>query len=234
MKKPQANDKFYPDKSYRYFPGVAIIHGMLDDAFQQQLETITHAMKQSSLFDSFVFLKPASYHMTVADLITYKHLQSNGIYQHFPLKDANRISQLDAHVQDVLGKTTFPLDITMVPVKITSRKVLLEPKTDEDAEKLKDFRAMLYEKLKIEPNGNYQFHVSLTYRLYELSEDQRAELDAYLETLNEEYLKQLKPLHVKHAELMAFNDMAEFRNIERGRDCLGVCQTKKEISDKTM
>lgn len=117
----------------------------------------------------------------------------------------------------------------MVPVKITSRKVLLEPKTDEDAKKLKDFRTMIYEKLKIEPNQHYQFHISLTYRLHEVSDSTRTELDAYLETLNKEYLKQLKPLHIRQAVLMAFNDMAEFHNIETGRDKLGVCQARSVI-----
>ncbi len=230
MTKPQANDKFYSSKRYKFFPGIAIVHMIDDPVLINQLKAIAQSMHASGCFSHYVFLPEKTYHMTVADLITYKDLQTNGMFSDFPYKHETSLKAIDAYVKRVLGQSKFQLDVRMKPKKITSRKIVLTPASRDDERKLHDFRNKVYKTLHIEPDPRYQFHISLTYRLHALNDKDQVAMDVFLDSINARYLTLLPTVVVKTAELVAFNDMADYRNIELGRHNLGV--SEPESSEK--
>ncbi len=216
--------KFKKDKSYEYFPGNTIIHFIKNSSQIQILTEIQNEMSQYPLFNKFVLLPTDSYHMTVCDLLTYADLFSNERYTNFKHKNLSHILDIDNQIYRDLGKEFFELHITMVPVAIQSKKIVLRPKSKEDEMKLVEFREFISKKIGFTINPNYTFHISLAYQLQELTPNEKSEMDYILSKLNEKYLSSLGDIIIDEAVLALFNDMSEYRAYSYGRDSLGVAE----------
>lgn len=219
--------KFNIDKKYKYFPGLSIIKTFDDEELIRQIITIKKEMENFKYFQKFVFLPEDSYHMTVCDLVTFNDLNTNINYKDFPLKDETDYDLIDKYVFNTLQNEEFGLDVKMKPIKITSTKIMLSPKTEEDRLTLDNFRKKVYDKLNLLFNESYKFHISLTYKLIELSENEKNELGLYLDTLNKKYLDKISDIKIDIANLVVFNDMSEFRKLSKGRENLG--RYKKDL-----
>ena len=210
-------DKFNEDKSYKYFPGVAIIHFIRDEGTRNFLKKVVKEMKQSNLFDKYVFLPKSSYHSTISDLLTYNDLKLNPIFNNFPLNEESKESVIDNFVSKSLKNSSFNLNVKMNVTKITARKVHLEPATEVDRGVLNDFRMKIANILNIPFDENYKFHISLSYKLEHLSGKEQMEIDNFLIKLNELDLDKFNVIYVDVCELVTFNNMSEFININEGR-----------------
>lgn len=216
--------KFNKDKSYKYFPGTAIIHFIDQEEINQFIIKVKKSMEESKLFDKFIFLPEDSYHMTVCDLVTYSNMFEKSTFQDFKFKASNDYEKMDKYIIEKLGKINFDLNIQMVVDKITKKQIRLRPKSIKDSSKLTEFRAKVYETLKIRMKPDYKFHISINYQLYNLDEELESEIDDYLLVLNEEVVKTLPILEVNKATLVAFNDMSTFRDLSLGRKKLGMVE----------
>lgn len=211
-------EKFNADKTYKYFPGNTIIQ-FIDDI--DPIINIKETLVKSNLFDKFVFLPNASYHMTVCDLITFNDLKTNPAFSEFVFKEENAIDIIDKKIIDTFKKEVFNLNIEMKPVKIKAKQILLKPNTKEDEDKLKEFRNNIQELLKIKLNPNYNFHISLSYQLKKLTDDEQQQIDEFLEDLNADHLSNIGTIKIDQPILAAFNDMYEYRLLSKGRKELG-------------
>jgi len=221
MHKLKSHNKFNLDKSYKYFPGLTIIKLFNDEDLIKLIISLKRDMEQSGYFNKFVFLPEDSYHMTVCDLITFNDLKTNKNFKRFPLKNETNIDLIDQYVYKLLKSDEFVLNVKMKLVKITSRKIHLQPKTKEDNLKLKLFRKKICEKLKIKLSDSYIFHISLTYRLFDLTVDEKEKLNSFLDTLNSKYINKFSDIDIDIANLAIFNDMSEYRKLLMGRKKLG-------------
>ena len=210
-------EKFYKNKEFKYFPGNTIIH-ILDNREQIKIISgIREEMESNPLFKKFIFLPAESYHMTVCDILTYQTMSE----EHLTIKD---ICTVDRKIASVLGHTSYDLNIKMIPKKIKAKKIVLEPKTEADAKKLADFRALVAEKTGIQLPTDYTFHISLAYQLMELTERESSEMDKFLIYLNQKYLHLIEEIDVKKADFVLFNDMYAYGLFENGRSLLGVAK----------
>ncbi|XMB72020.1 DUF1868 domain-containing protein [Mycoplasmatota bacterium WC30] len=213
----KSQDKFYEDKSYKYFPGVAIIHFIQDKKIKKLLMQVVSEMKQSNLFDKYVFLPESSYHSTISDLLTYNDLNRNTSFKTFPLKEELDESIIDSYVRDLLKNSKFNINVNMNITKITARKVRLEPATEEDRLILNNFRMKIANLLNISFDINYKFHISLGYQLEHRTDEERLKISEFLLYLNKFYLKSFTTLNIGICDLVVFNNMSEFINIDKGR-----------------
>lgn len=233
MKKLKSHDKFEMDKTYRYFPGIAIIKPFDEASLVSLLIRIRESMKASGCFDKYVFLPASSYHMTVCDIITVKDLRTNPMFSDFELKNETDLSTIDNYVYDQLKGEEYFLDVKMKAVRITAKKIVLEPKTKTDKETLNAFRKKVYRSLNIEMEENYQFHISLAYRLNRLTQEELNSRNTTLKRINQTFISEFGDVTIDSAHLVAFNDMSCFRRISEGRANLGnYCETEM-VSDNT-
>lgn len=204
----KSHEKFNLDKTYKYFPGVAIIHFVKDNNFLELLSALKDDMIQSNLFDKYVFLPKSSYHMTLSDLLTYNQ-------SHLAEED-----NMDKYVYKKLCQDLFEINVWMEITRISARKVHLISKTKEDKRVLDEFRKVVSKKFNIHFDDTYKFHISLSYLLENRTEEEKNEIKIFLERLNKNYLNTFNPILINIGELVVFNDMAEFKNIKDGRSTL--------------
>lgn len=218
--------KFYSNKSYRYFPGCAIIKFLTNPEQIKIIIDLKREMEESGKFEKFIFLPENSYHMTVSDLVTYCNMHENDFFANFIFKEETNFDKIDQKIMDVLKQEFFQLNVKMVPEKIIAKQIRLQPKTKEDQEKLIQFRRKIHELLGLKMNEGYKFHISLTYQLFEITEEEKQDIDRFLQVLSQKYLGLLKEFEIDIATLVAFNDMAEYKLLSGGRVNLGVTQDK--------
>lgn len=213
--------KFNIDKTFKYFPGNTVIHVINDLNVIKTITEISNEFIDSNLFEKFVFLPIRSYHMTVCDLITFNDLSTNPHFSEFIFKDEQTIEDIDHKIKKYLQTEEFELNVNLIPVEIKAKQILLKPKTKQDELKLNAFRSNLEEKLKIKLNPNYNFHISLSYQLEQLSTLEQLQIDELLEIVNDKYLRSIGTINVNKPILAVFNDMYEYRLLSKGRKGLG-------------
>jgi hypothetical protein len=210
--------KFHADKTYKYFPGVAIIHFISNPRIKYLLSKMSKEMKDSTLFNKYVFLPEESYHSTISDLLTYNDLSTNPTFKSFPLKEESKFSVIDKFVLQQMQNSTFNLNINMRISEITDRKVRIEPKTEEDKRKLDKFRFKVANGINIPFDDSYQFHISLTYQLFHRTESEKNQIGNFLNNLNEKYLNSFGSFNIDIVDLVIFDSMKEFKNITMVRE----------------
>lgn len=221
MRKFTSHQKFNEDKTYRYFPGISIAKMFGDHQLVKLIAEVKEDMERSGHFEQFVFLPKSSYHMTICDLLTYNDLDTNLKFKEFELKNEKDPLRLDRYVSALLGTEEFPLNVVMKVKAIKERKLSLIPYSEEDATKLAQFRKRMGETLKIFMDPGYQFHISLSYQLFSLDENEQRALGHFMCELNDKYLHRFTKIAIDTATLVAFNDMYQFREPSLGREDLG-------------
>lgn len=214
-------EKFKENKIYRYFPGSTIIHFINNERQIKVLESIRDEMNNFEIYKKFCLLPVESYHMTVCDIVTYKDITSNEMFNTFKYRLAKTIDEADKLIYNELEDILVDLNITMIPAKIKSKKIVLKPKTEDDKLKLENFRKEVSSRLGFSLPENYTFHISLAYQLQELTDYEQEELDKFLEYLNYKYLADIKEIKVDEINYTIFNDMSEYGLLENGRINLG-------------
>lgn len=213
--------KFNKDKSYAYFPGNTIIHFIDNQEQVKLLSTIRDEMEQCPLFEKFILLPKTSYHMTVCDILTYFDLLTHERFADFKHKQLRKIADIDRQVLEDLRTSRFDLNVTMIPVEIKAKRVALKPKSKEDEESLRAFREAVSQRIGFKLDPKYTFHISLSYQLQELSEEEKTQMDYVLQKLNEKYLSSFGEIKVRFADFTVFNDMSAYGLYEGGREDLG-------------
>lgn len=203
--------KFNKDKTFKYFPGCSIVNNFDNVDLIENISKIKDEMKESNLFNKYVFLPKSSYHMTISDLFTYHDL---GLF-----KEEEMIKK-DSEVIELLKDLNFNLNIEMVLVEITPRKLILKPKTELDLNIINEFRKEVFKRLDI-LNKDYVFHISISYKLIEVNDHEKDLIDKYLKKLFEKHKDNFNSIKINVPTLVAFNDMSEFRDLKLGRKNLG-------------
>lgn len=213
--------KFNEDKTYKYFPGSSIVKMLDDKKTLDNIYSIVDDMKKSNLFEKFVFLPTNSYHMTVCDLVTYLDILENENYLNLVIDKNQKYEMIDSDILNKLKDYDFNLNVEMKVVEINYKQILLSPNTENDSKTIRQFREYIYNTLGIKIKDNYNFHISLTYKLFELNETEKNDIKKFLEKLNAKYLNKFDKIRIDKPTLVAFNDMSDFRKICKGREGLG-------------
>lgn len=213
--------KFKKDKTYEYFPGNTIIHFLNNPKQINILREITTEMNNNKLFKNFCLLPVDSYHMTVCDILTYNDLFLHERFKNLNFGNLRNIEVIDKKVLEMLGEELFNLNILMQPQRIKAKRIELKPKTENDKLKIEQFRKFVAENVGFILPENYTFHISLSYQLMKLTDNEKEEMNTFLNKLNDKYLNVIGDVIVDKAFFTLFNDMSDYGMLKDGRLNLG-------------
>jgi hypothetical protein len=175
--------KFHEDGSVRHFPGNTIICTIDEDnpAYARLIE-VSESVKALSCSGKFTLLPPSSYHMTVIQGVCEEErkpeLWSRYLSLDTPLEETDRFFM--EKWQDIGIPEGFEMKFNYFHTDGTALTINLIPQTQKTANELKTFRDEVAEKLGLRfPNhDDYKFHISIGYKLYELTEEEEHELQS--------------------------------------------------------
>ncbi len=168
--------KFNKDGSVRTFPGNTVISKITPDMpvykglveIQDRLEALDSAGR-------YGFLPPSSFHMTViegvCDQVRDSAKWSSMLPLDMPLEDVTRF------VLEHYRKLSPPRSLRMRINRASFARLLLiilEPADDATAQALRKFRDQFANEtgIRFKNHDTYTFHISLAYRLIEMTEEQ--------------------------------------------------------------
>jgi hypothetical protein len=205
--------KFELDKSMKYFPGVSIVHNIKNDETKDLIKVVLNELKKTSFANKLIFLPEDSYHMTLADIITYNLLddfKSNVV-------KFDTIDHTDRLICQLLENMDMLLNVNMFVDYIDQNAIFLEPKTVDDRKKLESFRREVFLLLGMKYDTSYKFHISLGYTLKDLEHGDLLELEYVRTKIYPIIKKEDIEIPIPDAELTFFEDMSQFTNCKYGR-----------------
>lgn len=204
------------------FPGYSVITPPWQDdrensALYAHLEACQQELLQE-LGESFAPVPPASFHLTVADLIW------DSGYRNAVKENPNFERQLQASIADSFeqyGKSDIPqspdrwqvLGLILFPRALA---VGLVPNSEETYERMSQLRRSIYQNpsvvaLGIEQQYYFTAHITLGYFIQVPSDSERDRLASLLSTFNDRWLEmEAQVLTLDRVELRKFKDMTCF------------------------
>lgn len=205
--------KFHADGRLRYFPGNTIVsHTAHLEPLQSHLIWIQDQYKTLSFAESKLsFLPPSSFHMTffelLCDQVRKPEFWSTKLALDAPLEETDRF------FADVLRDFEFPQQIHMCVKDLHLTTIGLRPQSEEHEAYLRAKRDELAAVTGVrQPNHDrYGFHISLSYLLIQLTQDEKDEFESFRQRLLPEVQERLGTFTLKTPEYVLFRDMGEFR-----------------------
>ncbi len=206
--------KFHADGTARLFPGNTIICFVAPESpVGQAAIAFQEAVRQTAFGSAFTLLPPASFHMTVMELLCDQVRAPERWSAQLPL-DAP-LAQTDDFFLARVPAIPAPERLAMQVVGLFHRDNLmltLQPADGATAEALRSYRAAVAAAtgVRFPDHDTYGFHISLAYRLLQLDAAQE-------EGLNELFAASLPRLQAAGASialpppvLTGFDDMTRF------------------------
>lgn len=205
--------KFHADGSVRAFPGNTIICFMSPDSHTyQRVEWLQTEMKQLPFAHKFSFLPPSSFHMTVMELLCDQVRVAERWSAALPLEAP--LTEMDAYFMARVPQIAPPANIRMrfKGVSQHSLALYLEPADEETAVSLRTYRQAVSEKtaVRFADHDTYQYHISIAYRLYHLTDAEEAALEAQVHAANQILHKHFGLFQPPPPQLTFFDDMFAF------------------------
>jgi hypothetical protein len=204
------------------FPGYTAITPPAEEepenlAFYKNLNLCQQQLKQLTLdSDLIVPLPPASFHLTLADLIwdsAYRYANENS---EFEVELRDRIAQTFQQCQQSMTQKN-PIRWQMLGLTVMPRAVgvCLVPKDEGSYEQILKFRRTIYQNpnliaLGIEQQYHFTAHITLGYFGNVSPNLDRDRLSNTLSQLNQQWLEMPQELWVRRAELRKFDDMTRY------------------------
>ena len=217
QKRPEGGRQAVP------FPGYTVITPPAQEeksqnlAFYKNLNVCQQQLNQLPLESGLIVpLPPASFHVTLADLIwdsAYRYANENS---EFEVQLRYAIAQIFGQCQQSTTQTN-PIRWQMLGLTVMPRAVgvCLVPKDETSYEQILKFRRAIYQNpsltaLGIEQHYHFTAHITLGY-FGDISPNlDRDRFASTLSELNQQWLENLPELWIHRAELRKFDDMTHF------------------------
>ncbi|TBL80660.1 DUF1868 domain-containing protein [Paenibacillus thalictri] len=207
--------KFHEDGSVRYFPGNTIICPIgPDNEVYAKLVKAAERFGQLSCAPCFTMLPSSSYHMTVIQGVCEEdrkpQLWSSFLPLDVPLEAADRFFR--EKWQAVRVPDGFAMTFDYLHTDGVALTVNLQPNTAADAQSLRRFRDEVSEQfgLRFPDHDVYRFHISLGYRIAELTGREEEELLRFKQHMEAEWSEQFGVYRSAPPQLVFFKDMFKF------------------------
>ncbi|MBE9210377.1 DUF1868 domain-containing protein [Nostoc sp. LEGE 06077] len=223
----QESSKFQPHSGTRQaaaFPGYTLITPTADDApensaFYEKLATYQQQILQLPVnHNLLVPLPPASFHLTLADLIwDHAYLDACEKNPQFEEELRSCCAEIFQQYQQSITSGTNPIYWQMLGLVVMPRAlgVCLVPKNESCYEQIIQFRRKIYQNPKlialgIEQHYHLTAHITLGY-FGDISSDlDRNKLSDLLADLNQQWLEDSPEFLVHRVELRKFDDMTHY------------------------
>jgi hypothetical protein len=212
---PVVGQKFNKDGSLRYFPGSTIICDLSNsEAVLSELIWAQDRFRKLPFAHKFGFLPPASFHMTVFDLICDQVRDEQHWSSLLPLDMP--LETADETLRGLVSKAHPPANFVMQYTACFMRTVIgieLRPANDDVATLLRQYREEVSQLTGIRfPNfDTYKFHISLAYYLVRLSPEEDEALKEVRMEVDARLTKTLQTINTGMPKFTLFNDMGAFK-----------------------
>ncbi|MEH2025358.1 DUF1868 domain-containing protein [Nostoc sp.] len=223
----QESSKFQPYSGLRQavsFPGYTLITPPAEEesqnsAFYAKLEVFQQELLQLPVNrDLIVPLTPASFHLTLADLIwDGAYLDTCEKNPKFDQELHSCLAEMFQQYQQLMTNRSHPIKWQMLGLILMPRAVAvcLVPKDEGCYEEIIKFRRTIYQNPKlialgIEQHYHFTAHVTLAYFGEVSSELDRPSFSTMLSQLNEKWLLNLPEFLINRVELRKFDNMTRY------------------------
>lgn len=210
--------KFTPDGAPVLFPGNTFLCHIPKGSFWRYARYAQCQTEPLSFAHKFALLPPSSFHMTVGEGVCDLVRRKDNWISSLPL-DAS-LSEATTYLFSQLDKLpkSDGLRVRVKEFRLHGGiQVHVEPADQESAQYLNDFRSCLFDCIGMN-NLNapqYQFHISLSYLLIELTEKEKKELDQVTTRINNELFCRDSIISLDAVEFCYFNDMFYFATLAK-------------------
>jgi len=204
-----------------YFPGYSVLTPPAEEDsqnfdFYKNLHVYQQQLLQLSPSELIVPVPPASFHLTLADLIwdsAYRYANENS---EFEVQLRYAIAAIFQKYRQSRAQTT-PIRWQTLGLIVMPRAVgvCLVPKDEDSYEQILQFRRTIYQnsdltRLGLEQHYHFTAHITLGY-FGDLSPNlDRDRLSTTFSELNQQWLENSKEFSIHRAELRKFDDMTRY------------------------
>lgn len=209
--------KFNEDGSVRYFPGNTCISKISPDMpVYAGLVEVQGKLKALDTENKYGFLPPSSFHMTVIEGVCDQVRKPANWSSELPLDMP--LPEVTEFVLERYRKLTPPEGIRMRIMRANFANlhtIRLEPADSATAQALREFRDQFATATGIRfPNhDNYAFHISLAYRLIEMTQEEERPFKELQDEMGPELRARYPVLEMRPPVLTRFDSMFRFDTI---------------------
>jgi len=212
-----AENKFDDKGNPLPFPGCTIICNIpLNSYLSDQIISFQKKMKNFNPEQTYFYLPPSSFHMTLFDCCNLNTKNTNywpsNIDSNMDYKDV--AVELNKRIQNYIFPEKLNLKLKMF---FGGYSIILEPFSEKDEKILRNCRNELSSllKIKFENHQRYTFHITLAYILRELKEDEIKKLLKFNKNLFKEFDKEFPKIVLDKPEMSTFENMLEFKSVNQ-------------------
>ncbi|WP_018753847.1 DUF1868 domain-containing protein [Paenibacillus sanguinis] len=204
--------KFYPDGRAKDYLGNTIISFLNSELYNIYRESIKvmEALKNTELAQSYAFLPPSSFHVTILTLC--REMDRGTPYWPRICSPEEEFIQIDKKLKETVEQIPKPQGIKMEVDCCLPINIRLKPASAHDEQKIRDYRDRVSEAVGIRHAGHdeFAFHLTYSYQLYELSHQEQAMAQAFCRHYTEVLRKKVAPFELPEPEFVIFNNMLEY------------------------
>ncbi|AFZ57369.1 hypothetical protein Anacy_1880 [Anabaena cylindrica PCC 7122] len=223
----QESSKFQLNSGIREpapFPGYTLIappaaEDTENAAFYSQIESYQRSLLELPLnCDLIVPVPPASFHVTIADLIwDHAFIHATEKNPQFAEELNSCLGDLFQQYQESMTKANNPISWQLLGLILMPRAVgvCLIPKDERSYEEIIQLRRLIYQNRKlmglgIEQHYNFTAHITLGYFGEIPTELDRTKLSTMLSELNQQWLLNFPEISINRVELRKFDNMTHY------------------------
>lgn len=211
---PHVGEKFNADGSVRTFPGNTVICFAHPDEPLYQLTAWAQArLLEVPFAHKYAPLPPSSFHMTVMPMLCDQVRTPDQWSEHLPLDCS--LAEADAFIGERVNSITPPENFRMAFDRIAARggiSIDLIPADHDTAVALWTYRNALAEAtgIHVPDHNSYGFHLSLAYKITELTPAEHWQLLQYLDECNTYIRSRVDDFNTRRPYMTYFDDMFQF------------------------
>ncbi|MTI18138.1 DUF1868 domain-containing protein [Rhodobacteraceae bacterium RKSG542] len=215
---PELNRKFAADGSALRFAGTTFVcHTEQPSPLHNLLVELQETLQQLPGNECFSYLPASSFHVTLFRGVHMDNPKQGYWPEDFPrdLSQSEASSRMLERLQDLVP----PVPISFKPQELTAtlsgHVLYLEPASDEDAERLCQFRSYLENALKLfAPEAiASKMHISFDYMLKWLNADAARAQEAAMAELYAKFIAEQPILTFNRVEFCEYQDMTHFEPV---------------------
>lgn len=210
--KPDSSLKFDQNGNPKPYYGNTIISFVNEEAMEifRQACQVQERLKQTSFADCLAFLPPPSFHITVLTLC--REIDRNTGYWPEWIERTAPFREVDRLLEDRVRQIPVPDDIWMEIEECELTKIIVKPCAEEDDRRLCRYRDQVSAAVRVRHwwHESFRFHISLDYKVKELSLSQEAEGKYVCSELTRELKSRAKPFLLPAPRFVIFNDMMSY------------------------
>lgn len=178
---------------------------------QEELKKLSFSYKYASL-------PPSSFHMTAMSLTNESH-RNTRFWSPF-IGSKCKLSDVDKKFKIIVDSVPIPQNFKMKIDFCNDYRFVLSPFDEETRKALRKYRDEVSEKtgIRADNHDSYTFHITLFYRLQELTSNEEAEMAIVLSKINKRLKEKIESFYVGLPQFTIFNDMNEFHGDLSKRD----------------